>query len=122
MKTEIQNELHQFMIPHLKGKEHSEQMKLIAEMQEYLEGIKNALIADSTLVRCDICKNQTKASKWETEEHVLNYEKNQNKDYNEDDEWIQIISVGTYGICPICNRQKLIHEKVLRQIPLKKGI
>ncbi len=119
MKTEIQEALHQFMIPHMKGKPYSEKMKIISEMQEFLEGIKNALIADATYVHCEYCNYDSKAINWNTVEEELDYETNLNKDYDEEDKIVRIISTGTFGICPYCKKKKLINEKIKKQIPQK---
>ena len=102
-----------------KGKKYEEQTKLIGEMQEYLEGIKNALVAENTLVHCYHCNENTSAILWTTEDKEETYEQNLNHDYNEIDEFVQIRARRTYGICPKCKEKKLLKEKVLEQVPIE---
>ena len=119
-KTFIQEELFKFMIPHFEGKEYDEQKQMIKEMQEYLRGIKDALVAKNTFVKCDVCKNKASANLWKTREEEVRFTILLNKDYNEDDESAQIRANRINGICPHFNKEKVIKEVVLETKPYKK--
>lgn len=110
MKTQIQEELFQFMIPRFKGKEYSEQLKMIREMQDYLAGMKQAIIADNAEITCTHCKNSFNVSKWQTIQREETYKKT-SQSYDEED--VKVHSMITYGICPACRKENYLNERVL---------
>lgn len=117
-KTRIQEELYNLLKSELKGKGYKQQLNLISEMEEYLQGIKNAIIADNTFILCSKCNKEYKSSEWQSEETEETYIQNINNDYNEPDEYVKFRSKMYYSICPNCKNKSLIKEAVLDKTPL----